>query len=244
MQMTPEQARLREEYESRLPALFEALQSRRKSYSAPHLLNLDAHDGRYWRCRRRLLVVGQETRGWLEGAQFTDFWAARTPNIDVLMKQYEDFELGRAFYRNAPFCAACHQLSTALDPSGPEWGFAWTNLFKVDEDHGRPSDETQEVLGKHFDVLAAEIDAARPHVIVFLTGSPLDWRIDQALGTPAVHSQLPGYPVRVVSRISSPKLPTAAYRTYHPNYLRRSGQWKVLDAIVRDAESPAVGGRK
>lgn len=230
---SPGQARLREHYESELPALFQALRARGKVYSAPHLLNLDAHEGRYWRCGHRLMVVGQETRGWLDGDALTSFWSGRGPNVDALMKQYEDFECGRAFY-NAPFRAACEVLSRAVNPSGPEWGFTWTNLFKVDEDLGRPSAETQEMLNKHFDVLTSEIEAADPEVVVFFTGAPLDWRIDQALGAPAVHTEIQGHPARVLSRLSSPKLPIAAYRTYHPNYLRRSGQWGVLDAIIRD----------
>ena len=28
-------------------------------------------------------------------------------------------------------------------------------------------------------------------------------------------------------------LPRSSFRTYHPNYLRRAGEWYVLDLIVR-----------
>jgi hypothetical protein len=198
--------------------------------SAPHIVDLDAHG--YWDCKVRLFIVGQETRGWMLRSDTDAFWESGETILEPLLNQYRQFHCGMDFYRS-PFWAAARSLHDQLNPNSPGWAFVASNLFKVDEAERRPSHEVQEVLYERFNLLPAELRNAEPHVVVFFTGAPLGAILLRAL-TPFGEVKLqalPGYDLRVVARIVHPFLPLATFRTYHPNYLRRSRRAKVVDAI-------------
>lgn len=235
--MSDAQLKLRTIYQEKLPRLFEAVRAEaiRRRLSAPHLLDLDLHAEAYWQeGRRRLVVVGQETRGWLDekNSEWTKFWSAATPDFELLFEQYRAFDCGKEYY-NSPFWRACGELSSGLVRA--DWTFAWTNLFKMDEGLGRPSEGIQRVLHEHFDVLRDELALAQPHVVVFFTGAPLDWRIDEAHGDHVSFTSIGNRPQRELARVTGPGLPSLTYRTYHPNYLQQQKRWEVIGDLIADA---------
>jgi hypothetical protein len=145
------QARLRQRYEELWPGLMEILGGigPGRVISKPFLLNLTAHS--YPEASTRLLVVGQQTHDWetmkdLQGDP-----------IKYLLTVYRDFGLG-ANYLRTPFWVAAHELYSTLNPTGPENGFIWTNLIKINEEtqgrkDRRPGTGLEDVMARFFNVL-------------------------------------------------------------------------------------------
>jgi hypothetical protein len=76
-------------------------------------------------------------------------------------------------------------------------------------------------------LLQAEIEITKPSVVVFFTGPSYDHRLASTF--PGLSFETSS---RRLSRVFHPLLPRHSYRTYHPNYLRRSkSNWTVLDEI-------------
>lgn len=142
-----------------------------RKISKPFLIDLTAHN--YPEAETKLVVVGQETNDWR--------WDERIlipgDDVDKLLFTYKDFSLGHNY--NTPFFQAARTLYSRLNPQGPENGFIWTNLVKVDESTvgeggrpraDRPGPDVEEKVASAFNVLGKEIELAEPHVVVFFTG--------------------------------------------------------------------------
>lgn len=83
-------------------------------------------------------------------------------------------------------------------------------------------------------MLPGEIRITRPDSVVFLTGSRYDGRLRETFPGASLDPLS-----RFVSRVSHPELPWHSYRINHPNYLRLSGNWYVLE----DLASQVTNGR-
>ncbi|HEX6041764.1 hypothetical protein [Longimicrobium sp.] len=171
----------------------------------------------------KLMIVGQQTRGW----------GGTCETVDDLTAFYTTFELGRT-QRRSQFWQAAHTLHGALNPESLEGGFLWSNLVKVDQGGGRPRSPGLEDAVCGLDLLQGEIRVTRPDVVIFFTGPSYDGRLA---------STFPGVAFNRVSgnlfQLQHPALPAQSYRTYHPRYLRRSGRWKVLDEIATRCRAAA-----
>jgi hypothetical protein len=172
----------------------------------------------------KLLVVGQETRGWGSGVP---------RDVEEVVALYRAFELGR-WYRATPFWQAVHRLHRLLNPDAPPRAFLWSNLVKVSQHKTRPSPVVEEAVCR-LGLLRAEIRITRPDAIVFFTGSSYDGRLRETFPGAALDRLS-----RFVSRVRHEELPWHSYRTSHPNYLRLSGNWQVLEEIA----SQVAGGRE
>ena len=163
------QAFLRSIYRDRLTPLLPKLKrkiSEGRDLSCPFLLSLTTHA--YPEAAIRLMVVGQQTKGWENEWMYEDVDTDRF--IEHLLEAYGDFQLGKD-YHPSRLLETSHDLYRRLNPSGPENGFLWDDLVKVDENWGhRPEPDVEELLAGEFDVLRKEIELAEPHVIVFFAG--------------------------------------------------------------------------
>jgi hypothetical protein len=175
----------------------------------------------------RLMIVGQETGGWGRQEDPTT-----EQGRDELRNEYTDFDLAlKTTWRTSPFWQAAYQIRDRLNPGGAENGFLWTNLIAVSEQlpsgrFGRPSSAVADAVCA-LGLVAAEIEIARPHVVVFFTGKSRDAVIRRAF--PRVSF------VDVAQDIVSLKgLPGApvAYRTEHPHTLWRMKRQSVIDQIA------------
>lgn len=185
--------------------------------SCPHFLSVP--DG-YPACPIRLLIVGQQTYGWGDPKVF------QCPRIlQSLIQLYADFNLGHN-YNASPFWQASMTLQRLLNPSCPERNFIWSNLVKIDQNRKRPNRELEEKVCS-LNILQSELSITRPDVVVFFTGPYYDERLKSTF------SGINFVPVsKMVATLIHPELPDLAFRTYHPNYLRRSGNWRVLEKIA------------
>jgi len=157
-----------------------------------------------------LLIVGQETKGWgyLHGEA-----------IREQMAVYEKFNVGKEYYAS-PFWNVTRKVEQAL--GNAPYSCAWTNLSKFDVNGGRSFGAQERIISTVDDLLVSEISLLKPKVCLFSTGPAFDERIRRTF--PGVTYQaVDKWSQRKLARLMHPDLPANTFRTYHPNYLRRSG---------------------
>jgi hypothetical protein len=212
--------------------------------SAPLLLNMP---DTYARADRRVLFCGQETFGW-KGMDLTardgkaeretapdeqvetlnDFIAVENA-VDSLTRGYEHFSFAKHYRgRGSPFWAAFREVQA--------WNLGevlWTNLSRFDHQGGSilNSPQRKEALAAQSDLLAREIEVTKPDTALFVTGPRYDWLLESLF--PGLRFEALGGLPSVV-RLHHHHLPLRAFRTYHPNALRRMKRWTDLQ-VVRDA---------
>src|SRR5580658_5057866 len=177
--------RLRDAYRNSWPLLNSALLAvgSPEELSYPLLLDLEADN--YPEAGKKLLVVGQQTHGWYGQWRDLENNSSGDP-VPFLMNLYKDFKLGTG-WRHTPFWSASHDIYGALNPEGPEDGFIWSNLIKMDgrgrENSGgpRPRRELEDLVCRTFNRLPIEVEIAAPEVVIFLTGPDYDQRLNSSL---------------------------------------------------------------
>ena len=180
----------------------------------------------YWRSEIKVAFVGQETRGW-----------ASAPDIQSQMVDYSEFDLGKNYYAS-PFWNVIRKLEKAL--TGTSHSSAWLNLNRYDQDKKRPTESNRQVLAELDFLLLEELRILAPDMVIFLTGPNYDLRINRLLQA----TQLPikGLDPRQLCRVESSVLNSKIVRTYHPNYLPRSGVEKSIIAAIGAELAPHTQG--
>jgi hypothetical protein len=112
------------------------------------------------------------------------------------------------------------RCSAGVNPAGPNYGFLWTNLVKVDQDEHEPDWGIKEIVATNFPVLAEEIRIVKPDVIMFFTGPNYDHWIRVALPE-VVFEPVEGMSERRCVRLVHQDL-LLTYRVYHPSGIMRT----------------------
>jgi len=173
------------------------------------------HDA-YWLCPIKVAFVGQQTKGWYSENE-----------IAKQMDGYSDFHLGKTYY-SSPFWNVIRKLENAL--AGVNYSSAWLNFNRYDQDAARPSPENERILSEIDFIVLEELKIISANVVVFLTGPGFYDRINILLQASPV--AIKSFPLRQICELESPVLGGLIFRTYHPNYLRRSRlEPTVVDAI-------------
>ena len=162
----------------------------------------------------KLMVVGQQTNGW----------GHPDDEIEGLLAEYRRFDLGNT-YVNSPFWQAAHAVYVSLNPDGPPRGFLWSNLVKVDVAQKRPSSAIEELLSSA-SLLQDELAITQPDIVVFFTGPAYDERL-RATFPSVEYERINDF----INRLNHEALPEQTFRSYHPGYLRRSGNWSVIEEL-------------
>ena len=162
----------------------------------------------------KLVVVGQQTNGW----------GHPEDGIEGLLAEYRRFDLGKTYVRS-PFWHAAHEIYGSLNPDGPPRGFLWSNLIKVDVAQERPSRTIEELISS-VGLLQHEVAITQPDVVVFFTGPWYDERL-RATFPGVEYERINDF----VNRLSHDALPERTFRSYHPGYLRLSGNWPVIEEL-------------
>jgi hypothetical protein len=215
-----------------------------RDWSTPLLLHATDE---YCAADLRVIVYGQETQGWgwttwlernhparvepwsyQDQEKLADF-VAKDDAIDALLWRYRQWAFARGPQpANSPFWQAFHQMR-AWAP-----GILWDNLVRCDYNHSTPLDastaERTRMLEIQRSLVLDELTALQPHVCIFLTGPDYDFVLDRTFG-PVRYEPAAGAPVREFALLSAPSLPALSFRTYHPNFLRKSKRWGYLDSL-------------
>ena len=215
---------LRALYQRHLPDLLTLLE-RHKETSYPHLINASPA---YGAARRRLVFVGQQTFGWEPDSAPAQAMERdlKANLIEGMLKLYTDFF---PTDRRSPFWRAVRQLQSSVTPDAPADACVWANLVKVDQERQRPPAAVDRDWFDRFNVLAAEMRALQPDVVIFFTGPAYDERLVESFPGARIIPipESDGY----IDRIEHRDLPYHSYRTYHPAYLSRT-RWQVLDQLA------------
>lgn len=172
----------------------------------------------YFNSRTKLMIIGQQTFGWNRGS------------LERLLKDYRDFNFGEKWYQS-PFWNMTSKITTILGVS--RYSIAWTNLVKCEYKKQRPPENIEEKVQSAFPVLSKEISILSPDLVLFFTGPNYDERLLRSLPRSSFE-KVGNYPERYLTQVSSPSLPKNSFRTYHPQFLRRSGKEKnFLNFIKR-----------
>lgn len=213
--------RLFELYAKQWPK-FGALLATNAGFSAPLLC---CETSAYRKAEVRLVVVGQQTRFWLQDIQWSekDFSSKARAHeaIRTLMCKYAEFlETDRE--KNRGFFRAARQIQRAIDPaSGSQDTFLWRNLFICDQGGREPAEEYHDRL-RDLSPLAVELRILRPNVVVFMTGQRFDFTLRAALGQDAIAPCSPKIDVRYLARVAIPGSSAIGFRIPHPRNPRQA----------------------
>jgi hypothetical protein len=206
--------------------------------SAPFLIRTNEQ---YENAKPKVVVVGQETNGWL--GTYRDFLAesktiecARTKQcatsaFDVYEWILENHKT--TFFQYLDMIrfglygkASAHSTRKTI---------LWLNLFKISRGPMWRSPWKREVMRLQGDVVQREITLLKPDVVIFLTGPNYDDVLEDAAWNAQI-TEMGVYPKRQLAQVIQKELlPGLSFRTYHPKYLRlkKKGLEFCIPAIVQ-----------
>jgi hypothetical protein len=198
--------------------------------SAPLLMHVFDE---YCAMENKILFVGQETHSWGQ--------MNLKPSPADLLKKYREFNLGKSAdygdgkpfrYLRSPFWNFNRNVFYQGNWKNSEVtnktnGFLWTNISKFDCNSTTPSEVLQDRNEAGFELLKSEIAILKPDVVVFLTGSKYDHRINNVFN-PVRETILPdGYLYQLSTADGS--LPPRTFQTKHPRTLLGSRRNKMAN---------------
>lgn len=172
--------------------------------------------------RTKLLVVGQETGGWLDDYN----------NIDAQLKNYREFNLGDKWM--GPFWNITRKVESALGID--RCSCAWTNLNRFDHDGEPPTGAVLDAMPQLDFLLREEIQLLRPDICIFYTNRKYDHRL-VALYPGIQFSDIPGLPSSHFVRLTHADLPAKTIRTPHPRTIRMKGWEESFITFIRSLSS-------
>jgi hypothetical protein len=185
----------------------------------------------------RVVIVGQETNGWL--TSYKAFLDNKTA-IEGALSVYEAFDFGKTY--KSPFLQYFHRTRTGIFGTGAtdnnRRAVLWLNLFKfchISKDRSMMrSKHKATVLQLQGNVFQQEVAILKPDVCIFLTCPYYDEFI-RGFYPGITFQPMPGFSERQVALLAHEQLPPLSFRTYHPGYLNRfkSRTEKYLPAIVQ-----------
>lgn len=219
LDVTAANAALLQSYEAAWPALRAAVDA--NGTSGAHLVRIPAGLAHV---AVRVAIVGQETAGWT-CADSAEAQRDLYPEDGVVHAK-----------QHTPFWRAGREIADTLNGSDGT-PFLWANLVAADVDKKRASPAVRDALHEAAPgLLRAALAAARPHVVLFLTGPSEHYAYETEQQFPGIeYVPVDGYDPRALVQLRHPDLPAASFRSYHPAYLQRSRRWGVVAVIADEA---------
>lgn len=100
---------------------------------------------------------------------------------------------------------------------------AWSSISKFAHNYKRASGIYEQSIATVDNVLLDEVRVLDPSVCLFLTGPDFDTRVINIFKG-VKYREVPGHKIRALARLDHPSLPSASFRSYHPNFLRQQKQ--------------------
>ena len=179
----------------------------------------------YYNTKYKILFVGRETYSW-----YGKMNEIEKLNINYLIDCYKKFEFAINYKgKNSPFWRFIHSFYKKVNPDSSKNGFLWTNFSKADFNKATPNSRIKEKSIEGYKLLRKEITVIKPDMVIFLTS----WNYDNKIREIFDKVEFEIIEKRKLSKLKHEDLPELTFRTYHPNYLSRSGQFKnIIDTIT------------
>lgn len=183
-------------------------------------------DSNYLNADIKIMFFGQETNIWHE--KHGDF--LYHGNVDKLTRFYSNFFLNKNYKNHkSPFWNGINELEAEIkkELDNQSVGFVWNNVLKIGRGKiGFPS-KINPLTNRYFKIVPDEISILKPDYIVFFSGPNYDKLLKYVIGDFSTQ-KIKGFAEKELCIIKNDIIPLS-FRTYHPNYLRRS---KKLDTVI------------
>lgn len=206
-----------------------------RQYTNPFLITFD--EDLLNKSDLKVMIFGQETKGW--GDQF-----GMLSNLEDIVAMYEKFFCQKNFYggyEKSSFWKAFRYFEKQLQIAHPTKSiyFSWNNINKIGKPKGKTgvSAEARAVERKTFSVIAAEVRAFNPDIVIFLTGPHRDGDIKHHFSNAEFKSVNPNIKTRALARVCHEFLPERTIRMYHPSYY--GGFYKVRESGLEAITNPS-----
>jgi hypothetical protein len=219
-----------------------------RNFSRPFLMNVKED---YIKSSKKVMIVGQETFGWY--GTYEQFLNEKD-SVEITQKIYDKFLENCSNDYNSPFWNFFNELKKVNSDAS----IIWNNVFKfetvdylntpeaLNNKYGLSSLSKMKkyrylidkIKALQKDVFIKELDILKPDVVIFLTGHPydslfMDWQFkDISIFYQSIEeAENQGIDKWKLGQFRNDHLPLKTFRTYHPNYLRRSSK---LSKVQKD----------
>lgn len=170
--------------------------------NGPLIMNLES----YWRQTVKLMIVGQETKGW--NCSYND--------LESLKNTYREFNMGEHYY-SSPFWNITRKIEAIIGL--PSFSCAWTNLNRFDYKGGPVPHHAVTKISELDFFVRDEIRIASPDVCLFYTNRKYDSRLADIYSY-IEFQKIDDLPYNHFCRLVHPELPKYTFRTPHPRTIR------------------------
>jgi hypothetical protein len=173
----------------------------------------------------RVMIFGQQTNNWHDSP---------CKNIEDVLKKYDVFFNDGSQSYGGQFWNGFYRFKDMLNKKYPDKKtcFLSNNIVKIEKrgKKGHQTSNVRDVEDKYFHVIPDEIRILQPNVLLFVTGPFYDNCVKKNFNG-VVYSSIEPYKERQLAKLSIPDI-DFAFRTYHPNYLWRTGINRYFDTII------------
>jgi len=178
----------------------------------------------------KIMIFGQETNDW---GEFSD------NNIEKKMDAYKNFwfDKNSKFSKVGTFQQVLTKFQNMLEID--KTCCIWNNTIKIGKrkDKGIPSQELLDWQENWFDVVKQEVELLKPDFIIFFNANKTyDKYIEKSLGKYTQSKYSDKYKKNAFSKlVFEDYKEIKVFRTYHPNYLRRSKlENEILNLLIKE----------
>jgi len=187
-----------------------------RKYTNPFLIAFDEDLLR--KSDLKVMIFGQETKGWGDRFGMLD-------TLEATVTMYEKFFCQKQFYggyKKSSFWKAFRYFEKQLQVAHPMKSiyFSWNNINKIGKSKGKTgvNADARTVERNTFSVIAFEVQAFNPDIVIFLTGPQRDGDIKHHFGDVKFVSVDPNIKTKALSKVCSAFLPERTIRMHHPSY--------------------------
>lgn len=191
----------------------------------PLIMNLES----YWRQPVKLMIVGQETKGW--NSNYKD--------LESLKETYREFNMGERYY-SSPFWNITRKIEAIIGL--PSFSCAWTNLNRFDYKGGSVPNHAVSKISELDFFVCEEVRLASPDVCLFYTNRKYDNRLADIFSG-IEFQKIDDLPYNHFCRLVHPALPKNSYRTPHPRTIR-TRKWEESFLSVMESLLPKCNNSK
>jgi len=227
---------LLELYNSISPDVYDKVEAYNRTYEVKNTnVYMLAVPNEFYKAEHRVLMYGKETYGWFGEYNNGNTVFDRNISPNLSMQLYDLFMKEEVLTHkyNSPLWNEFCRLRDVL--SAKSVGLLHNNVAKIGFEYGNTGfDHDTNMLFK--DVFLKEIEILKPDFILFYTGPSYDRHLVDRFGSFSLDKLIANFEEHKFAKLSfeNPpiKLPMV-YRTYHPNYLRRTEFSSIRDYIGR-----------